>query len=165
MALSRPTLGDEPLDIPKTVKISKSMLKAMQERRTVTGVAISTQMRRAIEADLRGELQKSSEPESDDRINFDLPDADRKKLEDLGHSMYHDDPNAFARIILRAALNAGPDVVKNLLLGKVEAVPAGLPKTPFMEKHEAVVKQLEARDEKRGRARKKNEEDDGEIAA
>jgi len=47
----------EYFDIPKTVKISDQMLEALQQRKIETGVAIGTQMRRAVQE----AITKSSE--------------------------------------------------------------------------------------------------------
>jgi hypothetical protein len=97
------------------VYASEDFVKTVTEQAEATGMGFSEFGREAFQfyIDQRGTKRESE-------ITFELSKADADALQKLADALYYEDPNLLAKVVIRRALDLGPDVIREFLLGQVK---------------------------------------------
>jgi hypothetical protein len=123
MGLLRAGVNREANEERFTLAITPTLLNRVREFAEADPVAqgnVSFVFKRAIERDMEGAPTNSeNEASKKSGVSFELNELDQKELARLAEdTLKLDDPNLFARLVIRRALDMGPDVMREFLLGQ-----------------------------------------------
>lgn len=113
-------------DIPKTVKLSQSLLDALNRRKDATGVPIGTQIRMAT---IRA-LESENPPVEDHAICVDMGDAERAALLKIAQRLLLPDEAYFLEVLARRAVEVDVQQTANYLLGDLTEKPQSAQPNP-----------------------------------
>lgn len=105
-----------PPDVKREISYSQKMYDALEERRRLTGVPITEQVRRAIERDLI-DAPAVPEPVPDNVIPIELTPSHRQSVDRISRS-FGTDAAAFIGHLVRRAISVTPAQLGEFYLGE-----------------------------------------------
>lgn len=97
-----------------TIYASEDFAKKTASHAAALGMGFSEFGRVALERFMEEEAPNPNE------ISFELTQKDADELQKLADALYYEDPNFFAKVVIRRALDMGPDLMREFLLGQAK---------------------------------------------